>query len=417
MSTKGNKYDANDDHQDNSPEEVISSLSIPEQFSGSSPDDQIYESPSTPSGELINLADQAEFTQNAQNELMIDVNYQSISDTNTQSLENYEKSYMQLLEKYNKQSEELKSVKESLYKLEESTKFKFENLVQEAIKEDCLSCDEDNEECKKYINLVKLWQSKTEDLYSSMSSAINACCDRIIQCGELMEQINGENPSLYNRLNDRYQGIELIKRMLERLRDPLELLKKSSLPSEHLFRLEEQDLVYLLRSEIDEREVKKILTKKLKETGDTRYKSIREWRDLAEKSEKQWLNFIEKKLLPALDGINNGKPYADHLVDDLINSYKIQSYQEKLSIWLQTYTDLENILLETLKSLGVEQMRVVLGQPVDYDRHEPIGTEPDSNLPHESIKEITRNGYEYKLPDQDQSLILRSVQVLVVKNK
>jgi molecular chaperone GrpE (heat shock protein) len=59
----------------------------------------------------------------------------------------------------------------------------------------------------------------------------------------------------------------------------------------------------------------------------------------------------------------------------------------------------------------------VRGQPVDYDRHEPIGTEPDSNLPHESIKEVTRNGYEYKLPDQEQLLILRSAQVIVVKNK
>ena len=56
-----------------------------------------------------------------------------------------------------------------------------------------------------------------------------------------------------------------------------------------------------------------------------------------------------------------------------------------------------------------------LGQTFDYDRHEPIGTEPDSTLQHEHIKDVTRKGYEYKI--EDQSLLLRNPQVVVVKNK
>ena len=312
---------------------------------------------------------------------------------------------------------EITSLNERLAKLEESAKFKFDALIQDALKQDDAVWDEDSEECQKDIARAKLWHSKTEALYTSVLTAISDCGDRIDKCGDLMQEINKENSTLHNSLLDRYKSLELSKRMLERLREPIELLKKSTLPSEQLLRLQPQDLVDLLRSQNDEAEAQKILVKKVKETGDTRYKSIREWRDLAEKSQKQWLNFIEKKLLFALDGINDGKPYAEHLVAELINSYKIPSCQQKLSDWLQTYVDLENILLETLKNLDITQMLVVRGQPIDYDRHEPIGTEPDPNLPHESIKEVTRNGYEYKLPEQEQPSILRSAQVIVVKNK
>ena len=312
---------------------------------------------------------------------------------------------------------EITSLNERLAKLEESTKFKFDALIQDALKQDDAVWDEDSEECQKYIEQAKFWHSKTDALYTSVLTAISECGDRIDKCGDLMQEINKENSTLHNSLLDRYKSLELSKRMLERLREPIELLKKSTLPSEHLLRLQPQDLVDLLRSQNDETEAKKILAKKVKETGDTRYKSIREWRELAEKSQKQWLNFIEKKLLFALDGINDGKPYAEHLVDELKPSYQTSTCQKKLDDWLQTYVDLENILIEALKNLDITQLLVARGQPVDYDRHEPIGTEPDANLRHESIKEVTRNGYEYKLPEQEQLLILRSAQVIVVKNK
>ena len=322
-----------------------------------------------------------------------------------------------VVEENKRLSSEVESLKERLAKLEESARFKFDALVKDALKQDDVVWDEDSEECQKYIGQAKFWHSKTDALYTSVLTAISDCGDRIDKCGDLMQEINQENSTLYNSLLDRYKSLELSKRMLERLREPIELLKKSTLPSEQLLRLQSQDLVDLLRSQNDEAEAKKILTKKVKETGDTRYKSIREWRELAEKSQKQWLNFIEKKLLFALDGINDGKPYAQHLVDELKPSYQTSTCKEKLKAWLQTYDDLENILLDALKNLDITQMLVDRGQPVNYHRHEPIDTEEDPNLPHESIKEVTRNGYEYKLPDQEQPLILRSALVIVVKNK
>lgn len=346
----------------------------------------------------------------SQNNAQLDMKMDRILQENTQL-------HLDLTEQNKQLRLEVASLNERLAKLEESAKFKFDNLVKDAIRKDDEVWNEDNEECQKYIAQAKLWHSKTETLCTSVLTAISDCVSRFDQCGGLMQEINKENETLHNSLLDRYKSLELSKKMLERLREPLDLLKKASLPSEQLLRLQEQELVDLLRSQTDESEAKKILTKKVKETGDTRYKAVREWRDLAEKSQKQWLNFIEKKLLPALDGINEGNRYAEHLASDLINSYKIQSYQEKISAWLQTYKDLEDILLGALKSQDVTPMIVVRSQPVDYNLHEPIGTEPDANLPHESVKEITRNGYEYKLPDREQSLILRSAQIIVVKNK
>jgi regulator of replication initiation timing len=323
----------------------------------------------------------------------------------------------EVVEENNRLSSEVESLNERLAKLEESAKFKFDALIQEALKQDDAVWDEDSEECQKYIEQAKLWHSKTDALYTSVSTAISDCVNRIDECGDLMQEINKENLTLYKSLLDRHKSLELSKRMLERLREPIELLKKASLPLEQLLRLQKQELVDLLRSQTEEAEAKKILAEKVKETGDTRYKSIREWRDLAEKSQKQWLNFIEKKLLFAFDGISDGKPYAQHLVDELRPSYQTSTCQKKLDDWLQTYLDLENILLEALKNLDITPMSVEIGKPVDYNLHEPIATEPDPNLDHESVKEVTRNGYEYKLPDQEQPLILRSAQVIVVKNK
>ena len=317
--------------------------------------------------------------------------------------------------KYDEKSKELDSVKEELNKLKEMSKSEFDELIRETLEKDEQSLREDQQECQVFINQAKLWQSKTETLCTSILSAISRCSDRIKQCDELMEQFKTETPSLYKSLQSRYESLQLSNRMLDRLREPLDLLNKSSLPAEYLFRLQMSDLVELLRSQTDEAEAKKILAKKLKEAGDARYKLIREWRDSAEKLQKQWLHFIEKKLLPALDGINDGKPYADHLVTDLKESYRTSSCQEQLSNWLQTYSDLEDILLEALRSLDITMMQTEVGQPVDYDRHEPISTEPDPKLQHEHIKEVTRKGYEYTIAER--SLLLRNAQIIVVKNK
>ena len=329
----------------------------------------------------------------------------------------------QLLEKCNEQSKELDSVKEELNlvkerlnELEKMSKSEFDELIQKTLEKDAQSLGEDKQECQGFIDQAKLWQLKTETLSELGLSAIGKCSYRMKQCDELMEQFKTETPSLYKSLQSRYESLQLSNRMLDRLREPLELLSKSSLPPEHLFRLRMSDLVELLRSpQIHEAEAKKILAKELKEAGDARYKSIREWRDSAEKLQKQWLHFIEKKLLPALDGINDGKPYAENLVIELRERYQTSSHQDQLSNWEKTYSDLEAILLQALNSLEITMMQAEAGQPVDYDRHEPIGAEPDDTKDHEHIKEVTRKGYEYKVAER--SLLLRNAQVVVVKNK
>jgi molecular chaperone GrpE (heat shock protein) len=73
-------------------------------------------------------------------------------------------------------------------------------------------------------------------------------------------------------------------------------------------------------------------------------------------------------------------------------------------------------LLKSLENLGVKPINVEIGKPVDYLLHDPISTEEDANLSNESVKEVTRHGYEYKQDLLDKFLILRSAQVVVVKN-
>jgi molecular chaperone GrpE (heat shock protein) len=66
--------------------------------------------------------------------------------------------------------------------------------------------------------------------------------------------------------------------------------------------------------------------------------------------------------------------------------------------------------------MGIQPMKVEIGKPVDYLLHDPISTEEDFNLDNESVKEVTRSGYEYKHDLLDKVIILRSSQVVVVKN-
>ncbi len=332
------------------------------------------------------------------------------SDSNYNN--DWQNKYEEVLSKYEEQQQELNLIKERLNALESMKAPKFEHLIKQCLQKDAENWQEDEREWEEYRKQVEYWNSANEYLFQEISNAILKSCSRIRECGELMRYFQ-DISHLYNTLSSRYQGLELIQRMLERLQEPIATLKNYTIPSTELLRVEESELVNLIEGETEEKQVTALLDKKLKEVGNTRYQSIRECRELGEKLKKQWLNFIEKKFLPILDGVEDGKQHSETLIGNLEREYPQQV--NNLQQWLATYSDLRKILLGGLGRIGVTRMSVEIGKPVDYLRHEPISAEADSNLDHESVKEIIRNGYEYKV--SEELLTLRSAQVVVVKNR
>jgi molecular chaperone GrpE (heat shock protein) len=336
--------------------------------------------------------------------------------------ENLARQYEEILQerdRLSRENQEIKqenaSLKERLREIqeaEERERLKFAGLIQEILDRDSESWREDDSEFLQYRERSNYWIEMNHLLSEGLSSAIDLYSDRMNCCGELMRSFE-KYPPLYKNLSSRYEGLELVRRMLERLREPLETFQKQpSLPIE-LVRISEKNLWDIVGKNPEEARVKTELEKKVREIGNARYQTVREWRDLTESLQKQWLHFIERKFLPVLDGIEEGKRHSETLVEDWKKGYPDEI--ESLGRWLDIYEDLQKILSRVLTELTISTMAIEKGQPVDYLRHEPIAVEPDPDLPHESVKEVARNGYEYTL--FGQVLTLRSAQVIVVKNK
>jgi molecular chaperone GrpE (heat shock protein) len=335
-----------------------------------------------------------------------------IPENSDRTPEDLSPSYEELQQKNQKLEEENIALKQQLQEEKNRQRLKFENFIQEKLQQDGESYEEDETECQSYRERVHNWIEANQLLSNQLLSAIDRCREQIHCGGELTRNFEQYSP-LYKSLSSRYEGLQLIERMLERLQEPLQSLPQESSLSSEALRIQEQDLWVIVETGEEEKQIKNALDKKVREVGNMRYQSVREWRDLAESLQKQWLHFVEKKFLPVLDGIDEGKFHSEALVDDFKKSYP--SERENLSAWLQIYEQLQEILSAMLGKISITPMRVEIGQPVDYLRHEPIATEPDPQLPHESVKEITRSGYEYQL--LGQVLTLRSAQVIVVKNK
>jgi molecular chaperone GrpE (heat shock protein) len=314
-------------------------------------------------------------------------------------------------QKFKEQNQELIAVKAKLKELEDMNKSKFDNLIQDSLRKDADNWQEDNLEYQKYLQQREYWQSKNEALFSELSSIIPECVNHINQSGEFIQKFTDIH-SLDKHLSNRHESLQLIRKMLERL--PIDKLKTSNLPPTDLVKTQETELLSLVQSQTDEKQAKILLEKKIRELENNRNQSIRECRDLSENLQKKWLHFLEKQFLLVVDGIDSGEKYSQDLMADLKENYP--SHHEELSNWLQTYSHLKVILLKSLENLGITPINVEIGKPVDYLLHDPISTEEDANLSNESVKEVTRHGYEYKQDLLDKSLILRSAQVVVVKN-
>ncbi len=284
-------------------------------------------------------------------------------------------------------------------------------FIKNELKKQETDLEQDRKELDSYYEQVKKWAERHQNLQKGINSVVEASNNLLAKSREVKEKLP---ETLQSKLQKRQEGLELIGKMLRRLQEQTNANTEEPTEPEQLPIVSEQELRDLLDSEANKELGQKAIAKKLKEVGTQRWKIISQMRDLAEKRRKNWLNIVDKKILPILDGINDGKNFSANLLEDCQTNNP--ECETDLDLWFATYSELGKILLEMLESVKVYPMKVEMGKQIDYNRHEPFDVQSDEQLNNEDIKEVTRQGYEYEPEADRELLVLRSAQVVVVKN-
>jgi len=307
------------------------------------------------------------------------------------------------LQKENKNKEQ--KIEDLQEKLNTTPEIKF---LKKQLQKQEADLGEDQQEFDNYSKQIQTWKIRNQTLQKEINSAVENSNKILSQSRNLKNKLPN---SLLEKLQKRQEGLNLIGKMLNRLQAQINEKIEDTAEPEELPTASEQELRDLLESN----QGQKAIAKKLKEVSTQRWKIISQRRDLAEKLRKKWLNIIDKKILPILDGINDGKKFSNILIEKLKTDHLAQTTE--LDHWFRTYDLLQEILLKMLESVKVYPMNVGIGRQIDYNRHEPFDVQSDATLKNEDVKEVTRKGYEYDPEAESQELlVLRSAQVVVIKN-
>lgn len=286
------------------------------------------------------------------------------------------------------------------------------NLVKNVCNEDEINFVQDEQQLNNYYSQLRYWSEVGETMMLTILSTVEVWQKQLLpECRQTKEQLP---IAVQKKLQERHQGLEIVGRMLFRLVEPVQEFSQIKIYNPNLVRLNRQELIEILLNQTGQIVAQEIIENKLKEISDRRYKCIAEMRRLVEENRKRFLNFIEKKVLPIVDGVEDGQKYSQSLVNQLKDENI--GLGKQLDIWLQTYHQFKSNLLQLLEEIKVYPMQVKTKTPIDYRRHEPFDVQSDARLPNEYIKEIVRQGYEYSIPDCDTLQVLRPAQVIVVKN-
>lgn len=134
-----------------------------------------------------------------------------------------------------------------------------------------------------------------------------------------------------------------------------------------------------------------------------RYAAITEIRRGGEAARKALIDFLGKYALPVVDALDDGGRYARELPNDAADEYAARI--------VAAYSKAREAMVQVLSSLGLCEVAVAVGEPIDYERHEPFDVEEDPGSPNESVKEVFRAGYAL-----DDGYLIRPAQVIVVRN-
>ncbi|CAN2046385.1 HSP70 cofactor GrpE domain-containing protein [Candidatus Magnetomoraceae bacterium gMMP-1] len=287
-----------------------------------------------------------------------------------------------------------------------------EEMIAYAMKKEQKNFDEDQKQFEIYRNDIHYWikqGKKLEHEIKRLEPFVTATIDNSIDIIKTLPD------NLKNDLQNSQSGLNIIGRMLKRLVEPgdrlHELAKDITFKDKLKEPFEDNEWKNIIKGEINDDSAQKKIDKKLKDIGMENYSIVSGLNEIAENRKKKFLNFLTGSILPILDGINDGQK---HLINHIENLKEKNIEQEKkLNDWFGNYQNLQNELKPLL--VGIRKMDIKLGSLIDFERHEPVGVEPDSEMQNEQIKEITRHGYEYTTYD-NKFKVLRAAQVIVVKN-
>lgn len=274
------------------------------------------------------------------------------------------------------------------------------------------SLAKDEQEFNNYYEQAQRWATMWSTLSQDIEATSKTWEEEILpECRALKQQLPKD---VQEKLTTRHELLELSNRILLRLRESVTTLEETEITKPHLIILSEENLIDFLDSNTNEESARKAIDNKLKPLEHQRYKRIREVQDLAETRRQQCMDLVKKKVLPILDNIDEGEQYSHALVEELIAENS--DHKDILKQWLGFHKILQKMLLNLLDKVRVSPIEVEIGSLIDYNRHEPLDVEKDSNLPNEHIKEVLRRGYEYITEEGKEPVLLREAQVVVVKN-
>jgi molecular chaperone GrpE (heat shock protein) len=289
-----------------------------------------------------------------------------------------------------------------------------EKLIEKVLTDDEAQYNKDLKELTAHRGEIKHWQERTISLSGQLIVTNETCQKLLNDCQDVYQSFSSE---LKDKLKGRQDGLELIRKMLERLCDQIQAIIKNTVNLDiyqELPKLDKEAIAEIVRQQEDEDSAQKAIKQKLIKIGNERWQIVSQNREEAKSQQKKWLQFVDRKILPILDGIDDGKKYSQQLIEELKNQYSQD--KESLKSWFETYDKLRTKSIDMLKEVQVYLIKIEVGKPVDYDRHEPFDVQFDEEKDDESIKEIIRQGYEYTTPiNNEKKFVLRPAQVVVVK--
>ncbi len=134
--------------------------------------------------------------------------------------------------------------------------------------------------------------------------------------------------------------------------------------------------------------------------------------ELADSFEKKYFKFLQKNLFKIFNNLLMVKNAFENNLET-----RHREYAAALEPWAGVYRDLEKLFLRYFKEyLHIETITCEPGVAYDPDVHSPyMESEPDKRYKDDQIKSIINQGFQ--LRDKDQTILLKPVDVIVVRNR